>query len=340
MNPLVSIITLTYNHEKYIGQCIESVTKQTFKDWEMIIIDDGSTDRTGEVIAEYKDPRIHYVLQEHQGLWKIGATYNKALSMARGEYIAILEGDDYWPSYKLGKQIPSLLPPDVVLSYGRGLMINERGKAFNYMDIPHDKSVRYNNPTGQSLRWYLSKGGFITNQTVIIRKSTLLKIGGFVQPDYFPACDYPTYLRLCLEGHFAGLPLCLGVWRRYSNSGALPSWSIFDENAFRYCSEFIQTYQDTIKQLVPYLNLSELTRQNQLRLKKVKRSFLCNEGRFYLALGNYNQARKSFSQSLSIKNDWSTKVFSLFGLVCSILRIDLLQPLHHLKIKLVKYINK
>ncbi len=87
--PLVSIITPTYNHEKFIGTCIESVLKQTYQNWEMIIIDDGSTDKTGFIVAKYNDNRIRYVKQENVGIWKLKGTYNKALNMSSGNLIAL-----------------------------------------------------------------------------------------------------------------------------------------------------------------------------------------------------------------------------------------------------------
>ena len=62
--PLVSIITPTYNHEKFIEQCVRSVLSQTYPNWEMIIIDDGSTDKTPEKIEQFKDDRIHYIRQK------------------------------------------------------------------------------------------------------------------------------------------------------------------------------------------------------------------------------------------------------------------------------------
>ena len=64
-HPLVSIITPTYNHEEYIGTCIDSVLNQTYQNWEMIIIDDGSTDKTGYEVTKYNDDRIKYVKQEN-----------------------------------------------------------------------------------------------------------------------------------------------------------------------------------------------------------------------------------------------------------------------------------
>lgn len=98
----MSIITPTYNHGGYIRQCIESVLVQTFTGWEQIIIDDGSTDETPQIVSGFKDDRIRYFRQNHQGIWKLGETYAKALALARGDFIAIFEGDDFWPFDKLG----------------------------------------------------------------------------------------------------------------------------------------------------------------------------------------------------------------------------------------------
>ena len=78
---LVSIITPTYNHEKFIGNCIESVLAQTYPYWEQIIVDDGSNDDTGKIIASYKDKRIKYIKQKNKGIWKLKETYNKALDI-------------------------------------------------------------------------------------------------------------------------------------------------------------------------------------------------------------------------------------------------------------------
>src|SRR5437667_7605704 len=99
--PLVSVITPAYNHRRFIGPCIESLLGQTYTNWEQIIIDDGSTDDTAEVVRSYSDPRIRYFHQENQGIDALAQTYNRALNLSRGELIAVLEGDDLWPEDKL-----------------------------------------------------------------------------------------------------------------------------------------------------------------------------------------------------------------------------------------------
>lgn len=104
--PLVSIISPTYNHEKFIADCIDSVLAQTYSNWEMIIIDDGSTDGTFRVATEYaqKDPRIKPFTQKNIGIFRLGESYNFALSQCQGKYIAILECDDVWLPEKLSLQ--------------------------------------------------------------------------------------------------------------------------------------------------------------------------------------------------------------------------------------------
>lgn len=79
MEQLVSIITPTYNHERFIDCCIESVLAQTYPYWEQIIIDDGSIDKTGEIISKYKDERIRYIRQDNVGIWKLAKTWKSVV---------------------------------------------------------------------------------------------------------------------------------------------------------------------------------------------------------------------------------------------------------------------
>src|SRR5262245_61272643 len=116
--PMVSIITPTYNHAEFLADCVESVLRQTFTSWEQIVVDDGSTDATPDVMARFRDPRIKYVRQQRCGLERLAETYNRALAMCRAPLIAILEGDDTWPANKLEALVPAFVDEDVVLAYG------------------------------------------------------------------------------------------------------------------------------------------------------------------------------------------------------------------------------
>ena len=96
MKPVVSVVIPTFNRQAFIGEAIESVQKQTFSDWEMLIVDDASTDNTESIVKEYvqKDPRIKYYKNEKN--LGIAKTRNKCLELSQGKYIAPLDSDDIW----------------------------------------------------------------------------------------------------------------------------------------------------------------------------------------------------------------------------------------------------
>ncbi len=98
--PKVSVVIPAYNHERFIGPAIDSVLNQTLTDLELIVVDDGSTDKTAEVIKAYDDPRLSYTWQENQDAFN---TINRGMSMAQGEYIAILNSDDIYTLDRLEK---------------------------------------------------------------------------------------------------------------------------------------------------------------------------------------------------------------------------------------------
>ena len=115
--PQVSIITPIYNCEKYIGETIQSVLVQTYKNWEMILVDDISTDKTVDISRSFaaKDPRIKILQLNAKGGASIAR--NMAINKARGRYIAFLDGDDLWLPSKLRKQIDFMIKNDYAFTY-------------------------------------------------------------------------------------------------------------------------------------------------------------------------------------------------------------------------------
>jgi hypothetical protein len=228
-NPLVSIITPAYNHDRFIGPCIESVLRQSYENWEMVIIDDGSTDRTAEAISRYRDPRIRYFLQENQGIEALAHTYNRALGIATGSLIAILEGDDAWPSYKLATQVPRFDDPGIVLAFGEETDIDVNGRPANSTSrtsrrrgkLP--RPILFNDPAGASTSYLLEMEGqsFIPPATVVIRRSALEAIGGFQYVSGICPTDVPTFLRLSRVGRFHYTQEVMGFRRRHSSSATL-----------------------------------------------------------------------------------------------------------------------
>lgn len=128
---LVSIITPTYNCGKYIEETIKSVINQTHKNWEMIIIDDCSTDNTKSIVEEYqkKYPNIKYhILENNSGA---AVARNMAIKMAKGKFIAFLDSDDLWDKEKLEKQINFMKENDYNFTYTNYEEIDEESKSIN-----------------------------------------------------------------------------------------------------------------------------------------------------------------------------------------------------------------
>ena len=121
MNPLISIIIPTYNRASYIEEALDSIKKQTFTDYEIIVVDDGSTDNTKEILDKYKGIRCIYL--EHVG---IAGARNTAVKAAKGKWIAFLDSDDLWKEDKLLKQVDYLhLHPDCRIVYTKFCNFNE-----------------------------------------------------------------------------------------------------------------------------------------------------------------------------------------------------------------------
>jgi len=214
--PLVSIISPCYNHEKYIGACIESVRNQTFPDWEMIIMNDGSTDHTAAVIESLIQPgdRIHLYSQENAGIFRLSETYNKALRISRGKYIAVLEGDDLWEPGKLERQVTIMeSDPGVVLAWGQAQTLSETSGALGSPFPPSVQQDIFNNdPPGKILKVLFFENP-IPAATLLFRKDVLLDSGGFLQSFNLPLVDLPTIFEMVSRGRFYFDQHLLATWR-------------------------------------------------------------------------------------------------------------------------------
>ncbi len=139
--PLVSIITPLYNSEKYIGETIESVLNQTYKNWEMLIIDDCSKDNGVKIVNNYilKDKRIKLFRNEkNEG---VSFSRNRAIDLSQGKYIAFLDSDDLWKKEKLEKQISFMEKNNIDLSYTGYEKINTDGSLRGEIKVP--KKIDY-----------------------------------------------------------------------------------------------------------------------------------------------------------------------------------------------------
>jgi len=139
----VSIVMPAYNAAKTIEESIQSVLQQTFSDWELIIINDCSTDNTAQIIDKYcvKDSRIICLLNEQNS--GVAASRNNAIKVAKGEWIAFLDADDIWDKTKLEKQIVQISAnKDIFISYTASAFMNHDGKRYSYV-MPAEEKVDY-----------------------------------------------------------------------------------------------------------------------------------------------------------------------------------------------------
>lgn len=137
---LVTVVTPSYNAEKYLAHTIESVLAQTYQNWEMLIVDDCSPDNANELIEHYakKDSRIKLIILEENG--GAAVARNKAIELAKGRYIAFLDSDDRWLPHKLETQINFMRQKKVAFSYAAYEKLNEQGAVIGAVGVPEKVS--------------------------------------------------------------------------------------------------------------------------------------------------------------------------------------------------------
>ena len=202
---LVSIITPLYNGERYIRDTIASVQSQTYKNWEMVIVDDGSTDDSQNIVMELaaKDQRICYYKNEcNMG---VAETRNRAIQLAKGKYIAFLDSDDLWKNNKLEKQIAWMEEKNSAFCYTACEIIDEMGNTTGKVrHVPADVDYKM-----------LLKSNVIPCLTVVLDRT---KFTSIVMPKLGHE-DYATWLTLLQECERAeGIDEVLASYRETSSS--------------------------------------------------------------------------------------------------------------------------
>jgi len=212
MSSLVSIITPSYNSSKFIKDCVASVFSQTYKNWEMIIVDDCSKDNSKEIISELstKDKRIKPIFLEKN----VGAAEarNAAIRQSKGKYVAFLDSDDLWNPKKLEKQLSFMYENEIAFSYTNYQFMSENGE---------DLSNIISAPEKMTYDSYL-KNTIIGCLTVIIDRE---KSGKFEMPNIRSSHDMALWLLIMKRGFSAyGLDENLARYRIVSTSNTAIKW--------------------------------------------------------------------------------------------------------------------
>lgn len=204
--PKVTVVIPVYNREKYVAAAIESILAQTFPDFELLVIDDGSTDRSREIIQSYRDPRLHLVCNEtNLGIPK---TRNRGLQLAQGEYLAFLDSDDWAYPERLAKQVAFLdSHPDYAAVGAWVAWMDEEGRSLRRI---RRKPVLPDEIAAQRL---FRQG--IENSASMARTVVLREYGH--REEYDLSEDFDLWSRIAAQHKLATLPEVLGRCRMHES---------------------------------------------------------------------------------------------------------------------------
>jgi glycosyltransferase involved in cell wall biosynthesis len=204
--PVCSVVVTCYNYARFLPICLESVLKQTYQHFEIIVVNDGSTDNTDEVIDPYiKDPRIHYIKQQNAGQ---ANAKNKGIQKAKGEFIAFLDADDFWGKTKLEKQISQFHEPQVGVVYSAVRYIDEQGN-----EVPFLHESTYLTPRSGKVTEFLFFDNFIPFSSSVVRRECFERVGVFDESVKM-GIDWDLWLRLSVNYNFQFVDLPLLFYRQ------------------------------------------------------------------------------------------------------------------------------
>lgn len=211
LNPQVSVIIPAYNGERYVQQAIASVLHQTYRDCEIIVIDDGSTDSTRQVVQQYGD-KLRYLYQDNQG---VAAARDRGVLEAKGKLIAFLDQDDFFLPDKLAAQVACFETHSslVGIVHSGWRIVNQQGEAIS------DIEPWYGLPDLNLRAWVLWKPVFLG--AMMFRRDWLEFAGGF-NPRYHQTDDVDLVLRLALMGcEAAWVPQTTVCYRQHESNASL-----------------------------------------------------------------------------------------------------------------------
>lgn len=226
--PAVSVLMPVYNAERYVAEAVESILKQTFTDFEFLIVNDGSTDRSLQILQSYaeQDLRIHLISRENRGLV---ATLNEMINLARAPLLARMDADDIAMHDRLEIQTRHLENhPEVVCVGGGCQVIDEHGRFLIIADIK----------TGPDIVEQLALQGVtpITHPTALMRTSAIKAVKGYSDKDW-PAEDLSLWIKLCDLGKIDNAPEIVLQYRIHDQSISTTQHALQIRKISEICAE-------------------------------------------------------------------------------------------------------
>jgi glycosyltransferase involved in cell wall biosynthesis len=264
-NPLVSVVIPTYNHASYLGRALQSVLIQTYTNWEAIVIDNHSTDKTDEVMASFTDSRITFKKIHNKGV--IAASRNAGIRSAKGEWIAFLDSDDWWVAEKL-QFCSEVINDKVDFIYHDLEIVADQPRYFRQKII---KSWQVKPPVLIDL---MVRGSAIATSSAVARTDLLKQLKGMNESsDMVAAEDYNMWLRIAqLTDGFKYVSKRLGFYQLHNQGiSSRKDMSVPSQHA---AAEFIPL-------LIPQ------------QKKRFEANLSYTRGRFNYLAGNYMSAKKN-----------------------------------------------
>jgi glycosyltransferase involved in cell wall biosynthesis len=292
LKPKVSIIVPTYNRAKYVTEAIDSILSQAFRDYEVIVVDDGSTDNTKEVLMRYGN-RIAYIYQTNSG---VGTARNVGIQHARGEWLAFLDSDDIWlPEYLSCQMDRAKQDPSICTHMTNSIRVQADGaKIDTFQHAGIDPRKAFGNDLCLVLERPLT---FIIQKQLPFLQATMFRREVFIKAGLFNekvtiAEDVEAIARMCLQGSFSlcSRPL-VHIMRRHESISNLSSRWDSDIIYCRNCNGAI--YQNLLTQ-------SNLTYLEKRTLKRLLSSNKKAVGNIYFESGETQKARDCYREALWI----------------------------------------
>ncbi len=242
-NVFFSVLICCYNSEQYLRETLDSVVNQTYKNWEIVAVNDGSTDKTEEILLEYKSTGvpITYFIQENNGF---AAARNKAVELSKGEWIAVIDHDDICLPKRLEIQANHIREnPSVKLFFANTVHFDDNGneirRQFDRLN-PCELSLR----KGKAMNSLLAFSCFIDTESVVFNKKAALSIGGF-DTSYKYIVDYDFFLRMGLTFDLFGSEELVSKWRVHKGQASQRMETIMFKESNRiffkyFCSNYVK----------------------------------------------------------------------------------------------------
>ena len=216
--PRLSVCLPTYNGEAYVAEAVRSVLQQSYTAFELVVVDDGSSDRTLEILQTFSDPRLRIYQNPHQR--GIPGNWNVAVGLARGEYVCVFHQDDVMLADNLARKMALFdTEPGLSLVHSRAEAVVETGAPERVAEWREKAETDFVEDGEAYFRKLLLYGVCICAPTVIVRREQLAAAGGFNETLGY-ACDYEMWMKLCLEGRVGFLHDTLVRYRWHADNAS------------------------------------------------------------------------------------------------------------------------